>query len=109
MGRPFLIAPTLYYLTAVVRILLAVRDRIAPHGRFSFFAIGGRFLFQTATYRLSLTGAFTAPLVFAPQTFAVVGSELIPSRTDRKDTIHCIHLGSGNPVREKWKDQLPKA
>src|SRR5256885_1494369 len=112
MDRPFLIASTLCYLTAVVRTLLAVRERISLHGRFNFFAIGLGFLFQTAflsirghalgrcpltnlfevfvflawsvaliylligpAYRLSLMGAFTAPLVFALQTFALAALE----------------------------------
>ena len=115
MDRPLLIASTLCYLTAVVRTLLAVRDRIALHGRFNFFAIGVGFLFQTAflsvrghalgrcpltnlfevfvflawsvaliylavgpTYRLSLMGAFTAPLVFALQTFALLAPIDVP-------------------------------
>ena len=115
MDRPLLIASTLCYLTAVVRTLLAVRDRIALHGRFNFFAIGAGFLFQTAflsvrghalgrcpltnlfevfvflawsvaliylvvgpTYRLSLMGAFTAPLVFALQTFALLAPIDVP-------------------------------
>lgn len=115
MDRPLLIASTLCYLTAVVRTLLAVRDRIALHGRFNFFAIGAGFLFQAAflsvrghslgrcpltnlfevfvflawsvaliyllvgpTYRLSLMGAFTAPLVFALQTFALLAPIDIP-------------------------------
>jgi len=109
MDRSLLIASTLCYLTAVVRTLLAVRDRVALHGRFNFFAIGTGFLFQTGflsvrghalgrcpltnlfevfvflawsvaliyllvgpTYRLSLMGAFTAPLVFALQTYALL-------------------------------------
>jgi HemX protein len=115
MDRPLLIASTLCYLTAVVRTLLAVRDRVALHGRFNFFAIGAGFLFQTAflsarghalgrcpltnlfevfvflawsvaliylvvgpTYRLSLMGAFTAPLVFALQTFALLAPIDVP-------------------------------
>src|SRR6202171_3158609 len=115
MDRPLLIASTLCYLTAVVRTLLAVRDRISLHGRFNFFAIGAGFLFQTAflsvrghslgrcpltnlfevfvflawsvaliyllvgpTYRLSLMGAFTAPLVFALQTFALLAPIDVP-------------------------------
>jgi HemX protein len=115
MDRPLLIASTLCYLTAVVRTLLAVRKRVALHGRFNFFAIGTGFLFQTAflsvrghalgrcpltnlfevfvflawsvaliylavgpTYRLSLMGAFTAPLVFALQTFALLAPIDIP-------------------------------
>jgi ABC-type uncharacterized transport system permease subunit len=115
MDRPFLIASTLCYLTAVVRTLLAGRDRIALHGRFNFFAIGAGFLFQTAflsvrghalgrcpltnlfevfvflawsvaliyllvgpTYRLSLMGAFTAPLVIALQAFALLALIDVP-------------------------------
>jgi len=109
MDRQLLIISTFCYFAAVIRTLLAARNRIALHGRFSFFAIGAGFLFQTAflslrgqvlgrcpltnlfevfiflawsvaliylligsTYRLSLMGAFTAPLVFLLQTFALV-------------------------------------
>jgi HemX protein len=115
MDRPLLIASTLCYLTAVVRTLLAMRDRVALHGRFNFFAIGAGLLFQTAflsvrghalgrcpltnlfevfiflawsvaliylligpAYRLSLMGAFTAPLVFVIQTFALLAPIDVP-------------------------------
>jgi ABC-type uncharacterized transport system permease subunit len=115
MDRSLLIASTVCYLAAVVRTLLAVRDRIALHGRFNFFAIGTGFLFQTAflsvrghalgrcpltnlfevfvflawsvaliyllvgpTYRLSLMGAFTAPLVLVLQAFALLAPIDVP-------------------------------
>ena len=108
MDRQLLIASTLCFFTALVRTLLAARDRTSLHGRVNFFAIGLGFLFQTAflsvrghalgrcpltnlfevfvflawsvaliylligpAYRLSLMGAFTAPLIFAVQTFAL--------------------------------------
>jgi ABC-type uncharacterized transport system permease subunit len=109
MDRQFLVISTLCYFAAVVRFLIAVRNREGLHGHFSFFAIAIGFVFQTAflswrghslgrcpltnlfevfiflawsvaliylvvgpTYRLSLMGAFTAPLVFTLQTFALI-------------------------------------
>lgn len=110
MDRQLLILSTLCYLTAVVRTVLGLRDRVFHPGRFNFFAIAAGFALQTAflsirghalgrcpltnlfevfvflawsvaliymlvgpAYRLSLMGAFTAPLVFVIQTFALLG------------------------------------
>lgn len=118
MDRQLLIVSTLCYFTAVIRTLLAVRNRIALHGRFNFFAIAAGILFQTAflyvrghslgrcpltnlfevfiflawsvaliymvvgpAYRLSLMGAFTAPLVFVLQTFALLAPIDLPHQS----------------------------
>ncbi|HEY2615674.1 MAG TPA: cytochrome c biogenesis protein CcsA [Chthoniobacterales bacterium] len=115
MDRPLLLASTLCYLAAVVRTLLAPREKIWHPGRANFLAIAAGFLFQTAflsvrghalgrcpltnlfevfvflawsvaliyllvgpAYRLSLMGAFTAPLVFLIQTFALVAPVDVP-------------------------------
>jgi HemX protein len=109
MDRQLLIVSTLCFLAAVVRTTIALRAGVFQPGRFSFFAIGLGFIFQTAflsirghslgrcpltnlfevliflawsiafiymlvgpAYRLSLMGAFTAPLVFIIQVFALV-------------------------------------
>ena len=115
MDRALLILSTFCYLAALVRTTLAVRDRVALHGRFNFFAIGAGFLCQTAflsvrghalgrcpltnffevfvflawsvaliylvigpAYRLSLMGAFTAPMVFVIQAFALLAPIDVP-------------------------------
>ena len=109
VDRTFLIISTICFLAAVVRTGVALRAGIFRPGRFSFFAIGLGFIFQTAflfmrgnslgrcpltnlfevfvflawsialiymlvgpTYRLSLMGAFTAPLVLLLQGFALI-------------------------------------
>jgi ABC-type uncharacterized transport system permease subunit len=109
MDRQLLVVSTLCYLAAVVRLIVSLRARVFPRGRFNFIAIGLGFIFQTAfmsirghelhrcpltnlfevliflawsvaliylligpAYRLSLMGAFTAPLVFLIQAFALL-------------------------------------
>jgi HemX protein len=109
VDRQLLIVSTLCFLAAIVRSVISLRAGFFRPARFSFFAIGLGFIFQTAflsirghalgrcpltnlfevfifvawsialiylligpTYRLSLMGAFTAPLVFLLQTFALV-------------------------------------
>lgn len=118
MERQFLILSTCCYFAAVIRTLLAARNRIALHGRFSFFAVVAGFLLQTAflserghllgrcpltnlfevfiflawsvaliyllvgpAYRLSLMGAFTAPVVFVLQAFALIAPIDVPHRS----------------------------
>jgi len=109
VDRSFLIVSTICFLVAVVRTIVSLRAGIYRPGRFSFFAVGLGFIFQTAflsirghavgrcpltnlfevfiflawsialiymlvgpAYRLSLMGAFTAPLVFLIQVFALL-------------------------------------
>jgi ABC-type uncharacterized transport system permease subunit len=109
VDRYLLIASTLCFFAAMVRAILSFRARTFRPSRFSFFAIGLGFVFQTAflsirghalgrcpltnlfevfiflawaialiymlvgpAYRLSLMGAFTAPLVFLLQAFALI-------------------------------------
>ena len=109
MDRYLLIVSTVCFLAAVVRTTASLRQGIYRPGRFSFFAIGLGFIFQTTflsirghavgrcpltnlfevliflawsialvymlvgpAYRLSLMGAFTAPLVFLIQGFALL-------------------------------------
>ncbi len=109
MDRYFLIISTLCFFAAIVRTIVSLRAGVFRPGRFSFFAIGLGFVFQTAfmsirgqalgrcpltnlfevfiflawsialiymligpVYRLSLMGAFTAPLVFVIQTLALI-------------------------------------
>jgi HemX protein len=109
MDRHLLVVSTICFLAAVVRTIAALRAGVFRPGRFSFFAIGLGFIFQTAflsvrghvlgrcpltnlfevlvflawsvaltylligpAYRLSLMGAFTAPLVFLIQGFALL-------------------------------------
>ena len=115
MDRYLLIVSTLCFLAAIVRTIISLRAGIFRPGRFSFFAIGLGFIFQTAflsirghalgrcpltnlfevfiflawsialiymlvgpTYRLSLMGAFTAPLVFLLQAFALIAPIDVP-------------------------------
>jgi ABC-type uncharacterized transport system permease subunit len=109
VDRYILIDSTICFLAAVVHTGVALRAGIFRPGKFSFFAIGVGFIFQTAflsirghalgrcpltnlfevfiflawsvaaiymlvgpVYRLSLMGAFTAPLVVALQGFALI-------------------------------------
>src|SRR5881398_3204373 len=109
MDRLLLIASTLCFLLAAVRLVLLIRGGIFQPGRVSFYAIAAGFVLQTAflflrgralgrcpltnlfevfifmawsialiymlvgpAYRLSLMGAFTAPLVLLLQGFALL-------------------------------------
>ncbi len=120
MDRLFLIASTLCFLLAVVRLILLMRGGIFHWGRASFFAIAAGFALQTAflflrgralgrcpltnlfevfifmawsvaliymlvgpAYRLSLMGAFTAPLVLLMQGFALLAPIDHPSAPKR--------------------------
>ncbi len=115
MDRNLLIVSTVCFLAAVIRTAFSLRDSVFRPGRFSFFAVGLGFIFQTAfltvrghavgrcpltnlfevfiflawsialiymlvgpTYRLSLMGAFTAPLVFLLQGFALIAPIDVP-------------------------------
>src|SRR5437016_10631716 len=127
MDRVILIVSTICFLAAVVYTLLDLRGGVFRPMRFSFFAVGLGFIFQTAflsirghalgrcpltnlfevfiflawsialiymligpSYRLSLMGAFTAPLVFVIQTFALLA---------RIDNFHPVRLPA-NPWLE---------
>src|SRR5881398_4264425 len=109
MDRLLLIASTLCFLLAAVRLVLLIRGGIFQPGRVSFYAIAAGFVLQTAflflrgralgrcpltnlfevfifmawsialiymlvgpAYRLSLMGAFTAPLVLLLQGLALI-------------------------------------
>ncbi|HEY0368117.1 MAG TPA: cytochrome c biogenesis protein CcsA [Chthoniobacterales bacterium] len=109
MDRLLVVASTLCFLFAVVRLLMLMRGRIFQPNRASFYAMVAGFALQSAflfvrgrslgrcpltnlfevfvfmawsvaliymlvgpAYRLSLMGAFTAPLVFLMQSFALL-------------------------------------
>lgn len=109
MDRLLVIASTLCFLLASVRLVILIRGGVFQGGRASFYAIAAGFALQTAflfvrgralgrcpltnlfevfvfmswsvaliymlvgpAYRLSLMGAFTAPLVLLMQGFAVI-------------------------------------
>jgi HemX protein len=109
MDRLFVIASTMCFLLASVRLVLLVRGGVFQPGRVSFYVIASGFVLQTAflflrgralgrcpltnlfevfvfmawsvaliyllvgpAYRLSLMGAFTAPLILLMQGFALL-------------------------------------